>query len=618
MLVLLCALAACNHSPLKVKDVKDASIATDTKTQTASTTPASIDTAPETQTATTSVQTASGTVSTTASTTSTVTAPPTATVTSTATATQTATAPDCNVMIDFTTALHSKGLFNVKPGDKGVILGTFMLTNTCGKNVEVRDTQIGFIDSSDPRSGNERADSPAAGHAHLVSDHITNCVLRGWPETQVYAGPVSPNNTTRADMIDQYEVPAFNGTNALALDVVCDFTDLIVGSEIGFGVEIMDYEDIQAYDTDGNRIRAIRRTVNGSPPATGVILTVTNGCKVGTTVDIGNGIDPSITGSNSGFGIVWKDNTFMPKEMNKIMFGPVDASGKQTKVDWNVTAADVSDLAIGISATPNGYVAQFDTNLYSNFSFADFDGTQKGVLFNQSIMKMIAGADNETFAFLNDDKSPVLHKGHIAESGFVDEKTYQWGTNATYMVTAGAQTNGTWAFGMWDNGRLLLIVADNGGVYPTVVKEAPPVSEYAFPGDLIATDDGYVMSWSYWDGQSHHNYLSFVPWNGTADGIAKGTVETTAFFVSEYRIDHLAWNGKYVGLLTTNLGTGKTDLFVLDKAGKQIGDAVNMFPEGSGQWFEARGGFAASGSTFGVVMSSIATNKVQFTPVTCN
>jgi len=615
--------AACDRTPLGHRTstvVSDGASAT--AVGTSSVTATKIDTASTTQTATGTSTAATATATSTATAPITVTTVVTATTTETATATVTA-----ELVIDFSMAFHHDSTFDMMPGQKNLSFGSFLAYIKGASKVTVKELPVGFNYSTSPRS--DGAYTAGANNPALVSNHITDCVFRGW-DSQVYAGLVDPNKTARADMHDEFAVQTSDPADPFKLELGCDVTPLTVDAEIGFAIEIMNPEEVRAYDENGKRVKVTLGQLNGNPPQLAGILKVTNNCQVGTTVDIGNGIAPSIAGSNSGFGIVWKDNTFMPKEMDKVMFGLVDAAGKQTKVDWNVTAADVSELATGISATPNDYVVQFDTNLYSNFSYAGFDGTQQGVLFNQSIVKMIVGT-NYAFGFMNGSNiAPMLKKFSLGANSLISENEYQWGpsSQSSFTTTKGAQagTGSTWAFGMAQDGQVQIIVVQNDGVYPNVVNPVDNTTGDFVSLDgivldsIVATDIGFVMAWWYEAaGQNYIHYLSFVPFNGMSYGVVTQTVEVMGWTGSNSpnRHDRLAWNGKYIGLLAANPVVGETDLFMFRNNGTQVGDAVSIFTNDTNRKNYDAADLAASGSAFGIVSTSSTGTKAQFTPVTC-
>jgi hypothetical protein len=165
--------------------------------------------------------------------------------------------------------------------------------------------------------------------------------------------------------------------------------------------------------------------------------------------------------------------------------------------------------------------------------------------------------------------------------------------------------------------KIEIVVVKDGSVY-TVSADFPSGIGSIDIGHFIATDDGYVLLWITNDPQGNTKYyLSFVPASGESDGIIKKTVDITSFFPRIYLNSHLAWNGKNIGLMTASVATGGVNLYLLDKNGVQVGDTVNVIPDGTDKWYEARGDLAASGSAFGVVMSGVS-KKVQFTPVNCN
>lgn len=580
---------------------------------------------PSTQTmSTTSTQTATVTPTNTNTSTSTATSPASATSVVTAITTMTVTATSVAILdVSFTTAFHSAQSFDVQPGQKGVTFGTFLFSNKSAGKVTVKDVQVGFIDSSNPNSGNTWADSEAAGHAKLISDHITNCVLRSWPETVVFAGPSNPNNIARADMHDGFEIQPDNGMNALALDMVCDMTDNTVDSDTGFAVEIMDAEDVQAYDQNGNRAKVTRETVNGSPPKIAAILVAKKGCRAGTTVDIGKGIDPRIAGSDSGFGIVWKDKALTSAEMDHAFFARTDMGGNilSPAMDY-LSTEDVVGLNIGIAAATNGYVLSADRpglGQSSTFMMVGFDGVTSALANNQPVTEPIVGSNNQGFTFLDHGEGyPALHKVQIGTKTLVDEKVFQWGAQAAFKTTNGAQTGGTWAFGMSQDGQAMIVVV-NDGVYPNVISMPDGPMNGIVLDAIVATDVGYALAWGYTTAnQTYRHYLSLVPVKGVPNGIVTNTVDTTSFGNSSDRVDRLAWNGKNIGLLAANPVVGDTELIMFRNDGTLAGDVTSIFTfDGTRKNFIAAD-LAASGSDFGIVSTTSSGDKAQFTPVNCN
>ena len=173
----------------------------------------------------------------------------------------------------------------------------------------------------------------------------------------------------------------------------------------------------------------------------------------------------------------------------------------------------------------------------------------------------------------------------------------------------------------------MIIVVQNGGVYPNVVNPVDNTTGGFGPLDgivldsIVATDIGYVMAWWYEGaGQNYWHYLSFVPFNGMSYGVVTQTVEVMGWTGSNSgaRHDRLAWNGKYIGLLSANPVVGETDLFMFRNDGTQVGDAVSIFTDDTSRRNYDAADLAASGSTFGIVSTSSTGNTAQFTPATCN
>jgi hypothetical protein len=436
-------------------------------------------------------------------------------------------------------------------------------------------------------------------------------------------------------MRDEFEVQAFNGTNALALDVVCDMTDKTVDSEVGFAIEIMDAGEVLAYGQNGQRAKIVRGSMNGSPPKTAVIIVATNNCKVGSTVIVGKGRDPQIAGSSLGFGIVWKDNTLMPTEMNHAMFASVDPSGNKWSQSLVTSSTDdILGTKIGVTEMENDYVISGDYGKYSNFMTANFGSIESSPslsALNQPLTKPIIGSNNKAFTFLdNGEGNPVLHKVQMVSGTMVDEKVYQWGASAqggAFSTTKGVQANGSWAFGMTQGGKVTIVVVKNDFVYPNIVNKIdgllidPQALTGAVLDSIVATDVGYVLAWWHQTNNGNYvHYLSYVPFNSMPDGIVPKTDQAMGWFGSNSlnRHDSLAWNGKYLGLLVANPMVGETNLILFKSDGVQVGDAVNIFIRDNGRSNYDPADLAASGNIFGIVSTSVTGSTAEFRPVNCN
>jgi hypothetical protein len=372
-------------------------------------------------------------------------------------------------------------------------------------------------------------------------------------------------------------------------------------------------------------------TVSQTATDTNTETIFTNGCKVGATVDIGNGIDPSIAGSNSGFGIIWKDNTLMPAQMNHGMFARVDIGGNKKSAGLvYLSTEDIIGERIGIATMMNGYALSMDypgLDQRSNFMMAGFDGTMSALVNNQPVTEPIVGSNNEGFTFLDQGEGyPALHQVQISTNALVDEKVFQWGAKAAFKTTNGAQGGGTWAFGMSQAGQAMIIVVKDGGIYPNVVNPVDNATggfvslDKIVLDSIVATDTGYVMAWWYTaPGTNWMHYLSFVPYDGTPDGIVRNTIEVMGWTGSNSgaRHDSLAWNGKYIGLLAANPVVGETNLLLFRNDGTQVGDTINIFKDDTSRQKYDAADLAASGSTFGIVSTSSSGDKAQFTPVAC-
>jgi hypothetical protein len=351
-------------------------------------------------------------------------------------------------------------------------------------------------------------------------------------------------------------------------------------------------------------------------------------CFVGATVDIGNGVAPSIAGSNSGFGIVWKDNTHMPAEMDKGMFNIVDRTGNKLVNDYDfLSTDDIANTTFGISSMAGNYMVTSNYASFSHFDMFGINGGLTGYLNNQPKTQPIAGSNNEAFTFLDHGEGfPALHKVQITTNGAVDEKVFQWGPQAAFKTTVGAQTGGTWAFGMAQVGQVMVVVIKDGGVYPNVVNPIDAATgsfvylDAIVLDSIVATDSGYVLAWWYTaPGTNWLHYLSFVPYDGEPDGIVKKTIEVMGWTGSNSgaRRDRLAWNGKYVGLLAANPVVGETNLLLFRNDGTQVGDKITIFSSAEGQQKQSPADLAASGNVFGIVSTSSAENAARFTPVDC-
>ncbi len=615
-ILFVAALIGCNHSPLKTGGARDASIGPVTPAPTAPATSTQTASATATQ-AIPATATPSVTNTSTATTTepTTVTTVITATTTATATATGTVSVPK-KLGIRVKRASDTPAARNIAAGSSDNDVTYLVFDADEPINVQ----QIPFV---------------VVGNNH--SDIIS---LRVYDDsgTLFCSGAIDNNGTLGCR--NDFGLFVISGPTKLKLKVTVEHIGQGTpaakpGDWFFAGIHVDDdvaYREFRAFGVNTGTLYGTGDMAQALPdPAIvlgGEVMTL-QGCSIGITADIGNGINPRMAGSDSGFGIVWKDNTHMPKEMDKVMFAAVDIGGNKWSSDRDITtASDLSGFNVAVTSTDGGYVSNVKTGLYSNFSRFDADGKMIDTSLNQTTVDMIAGTNN-AYGFMSVNMAPTLTKFNLSASGLAVDTQFQWGPSqrSGFSTTAAVQGNGSWAFGMAQDGKVSINVVKNGGVYPNLVNAKGNMAglsatlEGIVLDSIAATDIGYVMAWWYVaPGQNWIHYLSFVSFDASPDGIVKQTIEVMGLTGTNSggRHDRLAWNGKYIGLLIANPVVGDTYLLMFGSNGVQVGDVVNIFTDDSSRRKYDAADLAASGSTFGIASTSSAGDRAQFTPVICN
>jgi len=608
----LLAIGACNHAPLKVGGVKDASTASVPSTQTASAT------ATQTELAT---QTPTGTETSTSTATAPVTVTTVVTATTTATATATATG---------TVGASKKLGIRVNraddtPASRDIYAGTSDNDAThlvFDADEPINVSQIPFMVVGNNPTADILSLRVYSSSGILVcsgaldKNNVLNC--RKDPNLFVINGPTALTLKVTAGQLGSGTYAAKSG----------DWFDVGIHADAS-----VDDQQFQGLGVNTGTVYATQDLAKGLPdPAIvlgGNIMTL-RGCAVGTTADIGNGINPRIAGSATGFGVIWKDNSHMPKEMDKVMIASLDIGGNKWADAQDITATtDLTGITLSIVPSGSSYTVDSRTDLYSNFVRFGTDGQIVVSAYNQPITDLIAGTQNMYGFFNNGAMAPVLENFNLASTSLEMEKSYQWGPSqrSSFKTIAGAQGGSTWAFGMSQAGQAMIIVVQDDGVYPNVANPIDNATggftslDGIVLDSIVATDIGYVMAWWYEAaGQNYNHYLSFVPFNGTSDGVVKQTIEVTGWTGSDSgaRHDRLAWNGKYIGLLAANPVVGETDLLMFRNDGTQVGGPVSIFTKDAARKSYDAADLAASGSTFGIASTSSAGDKAQLTPVNCD
>jgi len=355
-------------------------------------------------------------------------------------------------------------------------------------------------------------------------------------------------------------------------------------------------------------------------------------CSVGNQIFIGRGTGSVLAGSARGFGIVWSSNYRSAKQTD-VLFQAVDGHGANLAPAETVnTIDDAISPWLDIVTMSGSYVIDIvPTGTMDNYWFRNFDGSGTSSTVNQPHGYLpIVGSNDQYFIFMNNGSlSPVLNELQLGVGFFTTVATYQWGPAGAKILNAtkAAKLNdSSWAFAMVADSIASVAAVDADGVHPTVIIDTAGIGGIVTIGDIIAIDDGYALLWSWFpsDLSSRRAFISFIPVNGSFDGKAHNTVEIGSLAPWIQIIEKIAWNGKNIGYLTMNASPNPTDasqqvgkFFLLDKLGKAIETATVASPfrtQTTGQMVS----FDASGSSFGVVISSLSDPTVRFQAIDCD